>query len=634
MAERTTSADSRPARASGPAREFRFSPRPNRAHEIRWREWSTQAFQEAAREDKPVLLSLSAVWCHWCHVMDETSYSDPEVIRLINESFIPIRVDNDRRPDINARYNMGGWPSTAFLSPEGELLTGATYVPPEQMRQMLAQVVDLYRSQRQEIAEKVRQVQEQRRGGKPLPAGPLTEGIVHDILEQVVRAYDPIHGGFGSAPKFPNTEAVHLLIQAYRLRGDRVLLEMARKTLEAMARGGLFDQEWGGFFRYSTTADWGVPHFEKMLEDNSKLLHLYLLLYRVAGDEGAARVAAGVIDYMNSHLWQEAVPGGHAYRPSTPASAELEKVGAGPYFGGSQDADEAFYALTAAKRQGAPEPYVDKTCYSGWNALAASSYLEAAWVLDRPELREQALRALDFLWERLYAPGRGMARFYDAEPKMWGLLQDQLLVAQAFLDAAQVAGKKAEYINRAEELARFILERFRDSDGAFFDIWREAEGEGYLAYRNKPLAENALAAQLFHRLHLLTRGEEYQQVAEGVLKAFASSYHAFGLMAAAYGLAVAEYLNPWAEINIVGSPDDERVQDLLKGALALPVPYRIAQVLDPACDGARLTELALPSQPSPAAYVCYGTVCLPPVTEAGELRTAVAHLQEASGQRA
>ena len=134
---------------------FHFSPRPNRAHEIRWRPWSPEAFEEARREDKPILLAISAVWCHWCHVMDETTYSDEQVIRLINERFVPVRVDNDQRPDVNARYNMGGWPTTAFLTPDGEVLSGATYVPPEQFRQALEQVSSYYREHRDDIAQKV-----------------------------------------------------------------------------------------------------------------------------------------------------------------------------------------------------------------------------------------------------------------------------------------------------------------------------------------------------------------------------------------------------------------------------------------------------------------------------------------------
>src|SRR3990172_4281958 len=139
---------------------FHFSPRPNRAHEVRWRQWGDEAFAEAKAQDKPVLLALSAVWCHWCHVMDETSYSDPGVISYLNQHFVPVRVDNDQRPDINARYNLGGWPTTAFLTPDGDLMTGGTYIPPEAMLEHLPKIVTQYKSNREEIARKVEEMRQ------------------------------------------------------------------------------------------------------------------------------------------------------------------------------------------------------------------------------------------------------------------------------------------------------------------------------------------------------------------------------------------------------------------------------------------------------------------------------------------
>src|SRR2546429_1567181 len=171
--------------------KFLFSPRPNRADEIRWREWGEDAFREAKETGKPVLLSLSAVWCHWCHVMDETSYSDEGVISFINEHFIPVRVDNDQRPDVNARYNMGGWPTTAFLTPDGEILAGATYVPPDQMKDLLPKVNVHYRSNRDEVTQKVAEARLRRAAaqGEQSP-GELTAGIFDDVLQNVVSNYD------------------------------------------------------------------------------------------------------------------------------------------------------------------------------------------------------------------------------------------------------------------------------------------------------------------------------------------------------------------------------------------------------------------------------------------------------------
>ncbi len=598
-----------PVEASGEGRHpFSLFPRPNRAREIRWHEWGPAAFEEAQQQGKPILLSLSAVWCHWCHVMDETTYSDEAVIQYINDQFVPIRVDNDQRPDINVRYNMGGWPTTAFLTPEGDILTGATYLPPERMRQLLPQLAAHYQGNREQIQERIQEILQQRQTGPRIEPGALSEQTFPEILRAVKEAYDPLYGGFDDAPKFPHTDAIDLLIYAYQQDRDPDILHMARKTLEHMARGGVFDQEWGGFFRYATNRDWTVPHFEKMLEDNARLLSVYLHLYRATGEELAADVARRIIAYLDGHLWQESRG----------------------YFGGSQDADEHFYALTAAQREGVPEPYVDPTCYTSWNALAASAYLEASWVLDRPELTERALRTLDFLWRRCRKAAEGMYRFYDGRPHILGLLGDQAQTATAFLDAYEVTGDAA-HLKRARQLASFIRERFADPAGGFFDTWDQNESLGRLRERQKALAENTAAAVLFIRLHRLTGDEAALQAAKATLEAFAGVYAPLGYFAAAYGQAVHLFLAPYAQINIVGDVAEDGTLALLRAALRLELPARSVQVLHPRRDEARLKASLLPAQPSPAAYVCYGTACSPPVSEPHALTEAVESMQRRLG---
>jgi uncharacterized protein YyaL (SSP411 family) len=255
---------------------------------------------------------------------------------------------------------------------------------------------------------------------------------------------------------------------------------MARKTLEYMARGGVFDQEWGGFFRYATNRDWSVPHFEKMLEDNARLLSSYLHLHRATGEQFAAQVASRIISYLDGHLWNEDQG----------------------YFGGSQDADEHFYTLTAAEREPLPEPYIDPTCYTSWNALTASAYLEASWLLARPELAERALRVLEFLWRRCRSAGEGMYRFYDGRPHLPGLLGDQAQTAIALLDAYEVTGD-ALHLRRARQLAT-SSESASQTEGGFFDTWDQNEGLPS-ARASEIAAENAAAAVLFTRLHRLTQ---------------------------------------------------------------------------------------------------------------------------------
>jgi uncharacterized protein YyaL (SSP411 family) len=587
--------------------KFHFSPRPNRAHEIQWRDWGEEAFSEARESGKPVLLSLSAVWCHWCHVMDETSYSDEGVIGFVNQHFIPVRVDNDQRPDVNARYNMGGWPTTAFLTPEGEILAGATYVPPDQMKELLPKVNVHWQSNREEVTNKALELRQRRLTAMSGERGELSPGIFDDILRSVVENYDPVFGGFGEAPKFPHTDAIDLLLYAYRRKRDPDLLHMARKTLEFMSRGDVFDQEWGGFFRYATRRDWSEPHYEKMLEDNAKLLQNLLALYRTTGDGAHAEAARRMIEYLDWKL------------------RDHERG----FFYGSQDADEEFYKLSKEGRERVEEPYIDRTCYVSWTAMMVSAYFEASWTLDKPESRDAAVRALEFLWNECRDPERGMYRFQDGTaPHVLGLLGDQAHTAKALLDAHEVTGD-SKYFERAIELSRLMLDRFVDREnGGFYDVWDEVEDVGRLRDRQKSIQDNTVCAEVFLRLHHLTREEDYRTIAHGTLEAFVGAYPHMGYFAAGYARQVDTLLNPPAEVNIVG--DSTSTAELQRAALSLDVPSRVVQLLDPARDGDRLEALSLPPNPAPAAYVCFGTMCSAPLTETASIGDAVREMRQAS----
>ncbi|HKE36696.1 MAG TPA: DUF255 domain-containing protein, partial [Candidatus Baltobacteraceae bacterium] len=211
--------------------DFRFSPRENRANEIDWMSWGTQAFDRARSEDKPILLSISAVWCHWCHVMDETSYSDPGVITAINDRFVPVRVDNDRRPDVNARYNMGGWPTTAFLAPDGSILTGATYLPPPQMRRALDEIANFYADQKGAIAERALELQSRTAAYRPSSRDDLRESMVVRLAEELLESFDEEHGGFGDAPKFPQPEMLEFLLSEWRVTHEERLHAVVARTM-------------------------------------------------------------------------------------------------------------------------------------------------------------------------------------------------------------------------------------------------------------------------------------------------------------------------------------------------------------------------------------------------------------------
>jgi uncharacterized protein YyaL (SSP411 family) len=553
--------------------EFHFSPRPNRAAEINWRRWSEGAFDEARRLNRPILLSISAVWCHWCHVMDETTYSHAGVIDLINRDYVPDRVDNDVRPDINQRYNMGGWPSTAFLTSSGDILTGGTYMPPDQMADALTRVAGYYRTHQPEIASRVLEARKRSGSVTAVSAGELDDSIVGSVLEAVTNAYDPEYGGFGNAPKFPQTEALLLLLEQAQIRSDQALRQMAVHTLERMAGGGTYDHVEGGFFRYSTTQDWSVPHFEKMLEDHAGLVDALALA-------GLDDILDSTTRYLDTVLRDE-------------------KTG---LYAGSQDADEHYYSLGADERSPENAPYVDRRIYTSWNAALGIAYLDAAVRRQRPELRARASNLLERLFHDRYKAGEGLTHTDGAA----GQLGDQVWGLFAAVRAHQ-AGLGERWLPAAVDLADHLEERYADRDlGGYFD---HAGGDrlGRLGDRIKPLGENSIAAMALVELDVLTGGADTQYLARArrTLESVAALPRQYGLMAAAFARALDRLRQP---IKVSTSNPE-----LVRAAL-LAHPYA---VIDPNGDK--------------RAVVCVGTICLAPVTTPAAVEEA---LQEAVKARA
>ena len=571
---------------------FRFSPRPNRAHEISWQEWGVEAFDEARASDKPVLLSISAVWCHWCHVMDETSFSDTEVISLINQHYIPIRVDNDQRPDINARYNRGGWPSIAFLTPCGDVITGATYMPPQQLRTALAQVSACYKTQKSALSDRAAALRDRRQGKVALASAGahVDASIVDNVLKAVVDAYDPRYGGFGSAPKFPMVSAVELLLHAYQSTGEARYLKMVQNTLDHMMGSGLYDHEEGGFFRYSTTRDWSVPHFEKMLEDNVGLLRLYLRSYLVTGHEEYAGVASRITDYLNGHLYDDA---------------------SGAFYG-SQDADEEYYRLPVAQRLKQAPPGVDQVFYTGLNAAVASTYMEAAWLLDRPELKVVAIGTLDLLLGRCQGKPLSHGYFAEGGEGVHALVADYGCLVMALMDGYRETGRQ-RYLDEAQRMGREMTDTFWDAQsGGFFDIPEDPHAIGAMKVRDKPMVSNVPAIEAITGLLRSTLKEEYRQVAETALSAFVPVHEEHGEAASAYALAVDRFLYEPVEVSVVGVRGSAETNALLTAAATIPYPHTAVRYIDSGDEDRLSAEGYWPSN-EPQAYVCLDTVCLPPI---------------------
>jgi uncharacterized protein YyaL (SSP411 family) len=503
--------------------------------------------------------------------MDETTYSNSGVIDLINREYVPIRVDNDLRPDINQRYNMGGWPTTAFLTSSGDILTGATYLPADQMADALARVAAYYQANRPEIANRVLEGRQRTGAGVARSAGKLDDAIVDEIVEAVKNAYDPEYGGFGSAPKFPQTDAIVLLLERGQLDGDAELRAMATHTLEMMAAGGTYDHIEGGFFRYSTTQDWSVPHFEKMLEDHAGLVNALAL----AGLHDALDRTTGYLD----KVLRDPVTGLYA---------------------GSQDADEHYYSLDAVGRAEADAPYVDRRIYTSWNAALAIAYLDAAARCERPALRDHATTVLGHLFKDRYQAGAGLTHSEGVA----GQLPDQVWGLWAAVRAQQ-AGLGDHWLATARDIAQHIEDRYADPElGGYFDH-AGADQLGRLSDRIKPLVENSIAAIALVELDALVGDPEapYAARARRALESVAALPRQYGLMASVFARAL-DRLGHTVKVSTGNAK--------LARAAMLAHPYA---VIEPNHDD--------------RAVVCVGTICLAPVSTSAAISEAIREARQA-----
>ncbi len=674
------------------------------AHQpVLWREWNGSAFEQAAAADKPILLDIGAVWCHWCHVMDRESYENPEVARIINESFIPVKVDRDERPDIDARYQVavsaltgqGGWPLTAFLTPDGKPFFGGTYFPPDDragrpgMKRLLEAIAHNYRTHREQIHESAAKISEALRDVEGVKKGDEApdERIVRDIVEEILSMFDARNGGFGNAPKFPHPSAIDLLLEAYLSTRQERMLNVVTTTLEQMGRGGVYDQIGGGFHRYSVDERWIVPHFEKMSYDNAGLLGNYLRAFQVSGNKFFREISLGILSFLEGVLSH---PDAGFYSSQ---DADINLDDDGDYFtwtlaelNAALDEQEARAAalyyhvedfgemhhnpaknvlfidqpisaiaarmqideakvsdlLVSARikmaqaRARRMTPFVDKSIYSSWNGMLISSLLEAYRVLGLKGERDRALATLDLLITKAFDPQKGMYHtLLDGAPRFEGLLEDQVFIASALLDAYEITGSNA-YFQRALELVEITIRRFWDeNEGGFFDTARDlADRHGNLVNPRKPFQDsptpggNAVAAQVLDRLDVLADREDFGEKAAATLALFAPKAAQHGLFAATYGLALLHHLRAPVEVVVVGSADDERSQKLLRAAYDAPRPGKRVFAFEPAVvksrdlpAGLAATLPELPFDGAPVALVCEGSACHAPVQSPADLQS-------------
>ncbi|MBM3139285.1 MAG: thioredoxin domain-containing protein [Chloroflexi bacterium] len=593
---------------------FRFSPRPNTADAIPWMEWGPDALERARAEDRPILLSISAVWCHRCHVMDETTYSDPRVAEAIARDFVAVRVDADERPDVDARYNAGGCPSTALLAGDGEIISVASFLRPEAMLEALRRVRDSWRADRESLAREGELARDARARRLMLATagGVLTPEMLDMAIEELSDRFDTTNGGFGAVnpadttfEEYPDAAALRLLLYAHRRRGDMAALERARFSVDAMARSALHDQVEGGFFRFATRPDRSDPRYEKLGRDQGALLIALAELALV--DEDAAEWALAVVERTVAYLVRA-----------------LGEASGGFY--GSQDSDAAYYLKDEAGRLAHGAPLVDRRVYAASTATIARGLVQCGIAFRRRAWVERGLRAVDFLMSEMRAGEAGMYHVWEGTPHGLGLLADQAETLLALLQAYEVSGR-AGYLDQARTLARVLEFGWRDPGRAFWDTDDDHDDTGLLAERLKPIAENADAAEAYLWLGRLTHDDRYLRTAQGVLTEFASAPAGGAPRDLTYARVVDRLLSAEPEFKVVaetppGEPD--RVADpLFETALRLPLAARTVQRLQRDLDRGLLDALALPADRVRVAYVCVGRACSPPLTDPEQLAPAV-----------
>jgi uncharacterized protein len=569
-------------------------------NKIQWLEWGKESFDKAQTLRRPILLDITGSWCHWCHVMDNTSYSDPAVIDLVNKNFIPVRVDTDKRPDVNRRYNMGGWPTTAFLDNEGRIITGGTYIPPQQLREVLRSVLDFYGTNRGKVGSKLQPTRIPQAKGEV-----LSDKITKDIATTVAVNFDIDYGGFGFEPKFPHTEALEYALLRYRYHAEKEMLTVVTKTLDRMGNGGIYDHVEQGFFRYSTTRDWSIPHFEKMAEDNAKLLAVYLHAFQLTSKVFYRERAEGIVNYINTRL------------------SDLENGG----FFGSQDADEEYYKLDLSGRKTRKTPGIDRTLYTNYNSLLISSFLLASTVLDKPELGKFAIKSLDRILT-LPADGRLPFHYWREEEgvKLKGLLVDYGSLLHSLLDAYEYSGKRA-YLEKAIAIADDSIERLNDkTSGGFYDISSEDSNLGELRMRDKPIDENSVMAYGLLRLSWLLEKDGYATIAGNALGLFSADYERYGVTAASYALALDSYFSGPAGITIIASTKSKQFGTFKAEALKLYPGRRYVRYLDPTKDLDQIRRLGFDAEKAPVVYVCAGKTCGPPISDPSDIDRSLSSL--------
>ena len=659
---------------------------------VDWQPWGDEAFARARAEDRPVLLSVGYSSCHWCHVMAHESFEDPGTAAVMNELFVNVKVDREERPDVDALYmqatlalaGQGGWPMTVFLTPDGRPFYAGTYFP-RTARGGLPAFADLcraianaYRSRRDDVESQAAEVARRLAAASDRRAAddPLDRQTLDDAVVGLARAFDPVEGGFGGAPKFPPSLALEFLLRRLARRpDDHHARQIVDLTLGKMAAGGIYDQVGGGFHRYSVDGQWLVPHFEKMLYDNALLARDYALSFRVTGNPDHARVAQETLDYLLREMRlpgggfaaaQDAdSPGGEgaffvwtpqeitSVLPVDQARAVTLRYGvtpegnfegrtilrlAAPLDAVSRELGEDARPLLAAARAALyraraarPAPARDDKVIAAWNGLAIAALADAGVILGRGDYVDAAAATAAFVLDALVVDGRLRRAHMGGAAHQLGQLDDHADLCHGLLCLYE-ATFHPRWLAAARALAERMVELFADPEGDGF-FYAGADGEALVArtrdVEDHPTpAGNSQAAHVLLRLAGLTGDTELEERASRALRIVRGEMARFPQAFGTALIALDDLLADRREIAVVGPPDDPRTAELLHAARAGAAPADALAAGDPedpaAAEAAPLLRERSLVEGSPAAYVCVGFACRAPVTSPAELTATLA----------
>ncbi len=641
---------------------------------VDWLPWGEEAFARARDLDRPVFLSIGYAACHWCHVMERESFEDADTAAFLNERFVPVKVDREERPDVDGLYmdavqamtGQGGWPMSVWLTPQGRPFYAGTYFPDTPrhgmpaFRQILEGVAEAWATRRGDIEGQGERVAASiaRSAALDPSSEPITAEVIDRALSRLRAAFDPRWGGFGGAPKFPQPMALEFVLRM-ATRGQPGALEMATRTLDRIAAGGIHDQIGGGFARYSTDIAWHVPHFEKMLYDNAQLARVFTQAWLLTRHEPYRAVTRSTLGYLVEEMrrpdggffssqdadtdgvegsfyawsWSELVDvAGESAAIAFGASPEGNWEGTNVLWrpheesADPQRAQQLMIATQAlaAVRSSRPRPARDDKVLTAWNALAIRAFADAGRAFDEPAYVEVATGTAEFVWSHLRDPsGRLLRSWRDGIAGRPGFADDHALLVNAYLTLYETTGDLI-WFTRSKEVADALVELFLDQErGGFFQTGRDADD---LVVRPKELQDNATpsgnsaAAEALQRLALLSGEAEYERAGVSALRLVRGLFDraplGFGLALCAADL----YVGPTREVAVIGPPADPATKALVDEIVRTRFrPNVVLAVAAPDDAGASAGVALLADRTQvggqPTAYVCERFVCRSPITD-------------------